>query len=382
MADASSLRADPIPLAQALMRCASIAPADAGAIGVLEDALKTLGFTCRRMKFGEIENLYASRGSGTPHLMFAGHTDVVPVGDVSGWSVDPFGAVIREGALVGRGAVDMKAAIAAFVAGVEAAAPARGTISLLITGDEEGPATDGTIKVIEALAAEGVKFDHCLIGEPSSDLKFPDMIKNGRRGSLNAVVTVDGVQGHVAYPEKSLNPVPILMDLLDVLRTRKLDDGAPGFQPSNLEITSIDVGGGAHNVINARATAKFNIRFNSAHSGAKLLDWIEQERAKIAALHPRARVAVDARATGEPFYCAPGPFTDILQDACEAVTGTRPVLSTHGGTSDGRFIQKYCPVAELGLINEMAHKVDEFAMVDDVHKLAAIYAHVISAYFK
>jgi succinyl-diaminopimelate desuccinylase len=358
-----------------------VTPADAGCLDVLEGALKPLGFACRRMPFGDVDNLFAVRGAGAPHLMFAGHTDVVPVGDAAAWTADPFGAIVRDGNLIGRGAVDMKTEIAAFVAAVEATMPARGTISLLITGDEEGASINGTIKVIEQLAREGVKFDHCLIGEPSSDKHFADTIKNGRRGSLNGVVTVEGVQGHVAYPNKTLNPVPIVMDFLARLRARKLDDGAPGFDPSNLEITTIDVGNPAHNVIAARASAKFNIRYNSAHTGDALLAWIESERAAAQALHPRATISVNARSSGEAFYCEPGAFTDLLQAACAAVTGRKPVLSTSGGTSDGRFIQAYCPVAELGLLNDMAHKVDEFASVDDIRALAAIYANVIEGYF-
>jgi succinyl-diaminopimelate desuccinylase len=382
MPDATAaLRADPLPLAQALMRCASITPADAGALGVLEAALTPLGFACRRMPFGDVDNLFATRGAGAPHLLFAGHTDVVPVGDAAAWTADPFAAAVREGVLIGRGAVDMKTAIAAFVAAVEKTTPARGTISLLITGDEEGASINGTVKAIEQLAREGVRFDHCLIGEPSSDKRFADTIKNGRRGSLNGAVTVEGVQGHVAYPNKTVNPVPILMDFLDRLRARKLDDGAPGFDPSNLEITTIDVGNPAHNVIAARASAKFNIRFNSAHSGESLLAWIESERAAIAARHPRARIEIAARATGEAFYCAPGPFTDLLAAACAEVTGRAPQLSTSGGTSDGRFICHYCPVAELGLLNDMAHKVDEAAPVEDIRALAAIYAEAIERYF-
>lgn len=377
---AAAARLDPIPLAQALIRCASVTPEDAGALGVLEEALKPLGFVCRRMKFGEVDNLFATRGSGAPHLMFAGHTDVVPVGDAASWSVDPFAATIREGALVGRGACDMKGAIAAFVAALPPAQQ-RGTISLLITGDEEGPAIHGTKPVLEALAQEGVRFDHCLVGEPTSDQSFGDIIKNGRRGSLNAVVRVDGVQGHVAYPEKTLNPVPILMDLLDALRAKTLDNGAPGFDPSNLEVTTIDVGNPAHNVIAAHAAAKFNIRFNSNHTGESLLAWIESERAAIAGKHPRARISIEARATGEAFYSPPGAFTDLLLAAVESVTGRKPALSTSGGTSDARFIHAYCPVAEFGVLNDMAHKVDEFTMVDDLRALAAIYAKVIEDYF-
>ncbi len=377
---ATATRTDPIPLAQALIRCASVTPTEGGALGVLEDALKPLGFVCRRMTFGDVDNLFAVRGSGAPHFMFAGHTDVVPVGDKAAWSVDPFGAVIQDGKLMGRGACDMKAAIAAFVAALPPA-QARGTVSLLITGDEEGPAINGTIKMLETLAAEGVKFDHALVGEPTSDKSFGDMIKNGRRGSLNALIRVDGVQGHVAYPEKTLNPVPILMDLLNVYRARKLDDGAPGFDPSNLEVTTIDVGNTAHNVIPAHASAKFNIRFNPAHTGADLLAWIEAERAAMEAKHPGATIRINARASGEAFYSAPGPFTDLLLGAVKEVIGRPSALSTSGGTSDARFIQAYCPVAELGVINDMAHKVDEWASVDDIRALSAIYAKVIEGYF-
>jgi succinyl-diaminopimelate desuccinylase len=378
----AALAADPLDLARTLMRCASVTPADAGAIGALEAALAPLGFRCRRMRFGEIENLFASRGTGAPHFVFAGHTDVVPVGDRAAWSVDPFAAEIRDGKLIGRGAVDMKAAIACFVAAVADTAPTRGTISMLITGDEEGPAIDGTRRALEALAAEGVKFDHCLVGEPTSDAVFADMIKNGRRGSLNAVVTVEGVQGHVAYPHKSVNPVPILLDLLAAFRSRRLDDGAPGFDPSNLEITSIDVGGGAHNVISARAAAKLNIRFNPRHTGAALRAWLETERAAAQARHPRARIDIAAQVTGEAFYSPPGPFTDLLQGACAAATGRTPTLSTSGGTSDARFIQAYCPVAEFGLLNDMAHKVDESAPIAEIRALAAIYAAIIKGYFE
>jgi succinyl-diaminopimelate desuccinylase len=381
MPDAAFPPHDPIPLAQALLRCASVTPADLGALDTLQSALEKLGFACRRMKFGDVDNLFAKRGAGLPHFCFAGHTDVVPPGDVGAWSVDPFAAEIRDGNLVARGAVDMKAAIACFVSAVASIpVPAKGAISLLITGDEEALSIDGTRKVLAALLAEGEQFSHCLIGEPTSVDRVADTIKNGRRGSFNCVIIAEGKQGHVAYPHRSLNPMGPLLDLLDVLRRTKLDDGAPGFDPSHLEITSIDVGDGAHNVIPARAKAKLNIRFNSNHTGETIKAWIEQEAARIAA-QSGARFSIDGRATGEAFYCDPGPFTVLVQDAAETITGQRPVLSTTGGTSDARFMHKACPTCELGLLNETAHKVDEFAPLEDIRTLARIYTKVLANYF-
>lgn len=382
MADATSQTvSDPLPLAQALIRRPSVTPLDAGALDVLEAALKPLGFVCRRMKFGEIDNLYAKLGAGRPHLCFAGHTDVVPVGDVAAWSVDPFAAEVRDGKLIGRGAADMKAAIAAFVSAVAANGAPKGAISFLITGDEEGPAIDGTKKVLDALVAEGEHFDHCLVGEPTTVSVLGDTVKNGRRGSYNAVVTVEGKQGHAAYPHLSLNPVPILLDVLNTLRARKLDDGAPGFDPSNLEITSVDVGNPAHNVIPAKASARFNVRFNTHHTGASLAEWTKQVRDEAQAKHPHAKVSIEGRATGEAFFTQPSAFTDLILDAAHAVTGKRGGLSTSGGTSDARFIHAVCPVAELGLCNDTAHKVDEFIEVEDLRKLAQIYARLIADYF-
>jgi succinyl-diaminopimelate desuccinylase len=306
----------------------------------------------------------------------------VPIGDAAAWTVDPFAAVIRDGQLVARGACDMKGSIAAFIAAIAATpAPAKGAISLLITGDEEGPSVDGTVKVLEVLAREGETFSHALVGEPTSTDALGDTIKNGRRGSINCVIEVFGKQGHVAYPHLSLNPVGVLLDLLTELRAHKLDDGAPGFDPSHLEITSIDVGDGAHNVIPAKAKAKLNIRFNSNHSGASLAAWIEQTAARVAAKYPGSRIETKPQSSGEAFYSAPGMFTDLLQGAVKKVTGRAPDLSTTGGTSDARFIHKHCPVAELGLLNYPAHKVDESASVEDIEKLTRIYAMILSDYF-
>lgn len=375
---------DPIPLAQALMRCASVTPVDAGAQDVLAAALERLGFAVTRRRFGEVDNLFAKLGAGAPHLLFAGHTDVVPVGDAVAWSVDPFAAEVRDGMLIGRGAADMKASIAAMVAGVEAHlaahGPPRGAISFLITGDEEGPAIDGTVKMLAELAAQGERFDHCLVGEPTAVSRVADTLKNGRRGSLNAVIAVEGVQGHVAYPADSKNPVGALLDLLDVLRARRLDDGAPGFQPSNLEVTTIDVGNTAHNVIPAKASAKLNIRFNTAHDGQDLKRWIEQEAARTASAHS-VRIETKIAVTGRAFYTEPERFIGLVAAAAEAITGYPAQLSTSGGTSDARYIKDYCPCAEIGLSNATAHKVDERVPVEEVRTLARIYARVLKEYF-
>ncbi|MBL8548632.1 MAG: succinyl-diaminopimelate desuccinylase [Hyphomonadaceae bacterium] len=378
---------DPISLAQALIRRPSVTPIDAGALDVLGEALADLGFTIRRFHFGEVDNLYArlgERSDGAPNFCFAGHTDVAPVGDAAAWSVDPFGGDIKDDRLWGRGAADMKAAIAAMVAGVDmhlsvVGAP-RGAISFLITGDEEGPAVNGTVKLLPAIAEAGEILDHCLVGEPTSVALVADTIKNGRRGSLNARIEARGVQGHVAYPDEAHNPMPALLDLAQTLRARKLDDGAPGFQPSNLEVTSIDVGNPAHNVIPASATARLNIRFNTAHQGADLRTWIETEAARVAE-RTGVAIAPHIAVTGEAFFTPPSSFTELVASAAEEVTGRTAKLSTAGGTSDARFIKDYCPVAELGLQNATAHKVDENVLVEDVRTLARIYATILTRYF-
>ncbi len=372
---------DPIPLAQALMRCASVTPTDAGAMNVAQQALERLDFRVKRYKFGAVDNLYARRGESGPNFCFAGHLDVVPPGD--GWSVDPFSATIRGDDLIGRGAADMKTAIAAMIVGAEsylAGAPARGSISFLLTGDEEGPAIDGTKKVLEAIAADGEKLDHCLVGEPTSEERVGDVIKNGRRGSLNVVVKMDGKQGHVAYPRRALNPVTPLVEALSALKARTLDEGAPGFDPSNLEVTTIDVGNAAHNVIPAQASAKLNVRFNTAHSGEALIGWIEKTVDEAANKHG-ARVSTAIASRSEPFYTEPGAFTTLISDAVREHLGVAPTLSTSGGTSDARFIKDYCPVAELGLRNATAHMVDENVRVEDVRALARCYEAVLRKYF-
>lgn len=350
-------------------------------LDVAEQALKALGFTTRRLKFGLVDNLYARLGDQRPNFCFAGHLDVVPPGE--GWASDPFAAEIRDGNLYGRGATDMKTAIAAMITGTQdflkSGAP-RGSISFLLTCDEEGPAIDGTKKVLEALAAEGEVLDHCLVGEPTSEARVGDVIKNGRRGSLNVVVTMDGKQGHVAYPQRARNPVTPLVEAMAALKARKLDDGAPGFLPSNLEVTSIDVGNSAHNVIPQRASAKLNIRFNTNHTAEALLDWIKATANEAAG---RAGVSVGFVVPSQSlaFYTDPGPFTDLIKKSVREAFGITPELTTTGGTSDARFIRNYCPVAELGLRNETAHMVDEHCAVEDVRALAQCYAAVLRRYF-
>ncbi len=374
-------RADPLALAQALIRCPSVTPLEAGALDVAEAALTRLGFGCERMTFGAVDNLYARRGAAGPNFCFAGHVDVVPPG--AGWSVDPFAGEIRDGILIGRGAADMKGAIAAMIAASEnflaRGAPA-GSISFLLTCDEEGPGVDGTKAVLAALKAKGEIIDHCLVGEPTSDARLGDTIKNGRRGSLNIVLTLGGKQGHVAYPDRALNPVTPLLRILTALKARVLDDGAPGFSPSNLEVTSVDVGNAAHNVIASRAAAKLNVRFNTHQSVAGLLDWV-RETAELEAEIAGAALDMKITSSAAPFYTPPGPFTHALAAAVREAAGIEPVFSTSGGTSDARYLKDHCVVAEFGLRNATAHMVDEHVAVEDVRTLARCYEAVLRNYF-
>ncbi len=374
---------DPVALAQDLIRRPSVTPADAGAMDVLQAALTGLGFVCRRMRFGDIENLYARRGTEGPNLCFAGHTDVVPVGDAGAWSRPPFEARIEDGVLYGRGAVDMKSAIAAFAAAASHFDPATvpGSLSFLITGDEEGVAEHGTGPVVEQLRAEGERIDHCVLGEPSSAAQLGDLLKIGRRGSLNAWITVEGRQGHVAYPRQAANPIPVLIRLLARLQDRVLDEGYPRFPASNLEVTTIDVGNPATNVIPARAAGRLNIRFNPAHDGANLTAWLEEERSR-AAEGFEGSVTLETRLTGNAFITEPGPFVEVCQRAVEDVTGRTPELSTTGGISDARFIRSVCPVLELGLVGATMHMVDERAPVAEITELTAIYRRLIERYFE
>ncbi len=375
---------DPIELTQALIRRPSVTPVDAGAMDVLQRTLEGLGFRCRRMRFGEIENLYARYGDARPNLCFAGHTDVVPVGDAAAWSADPFAGTMKDGVLFGRGAVDMKGAVAAFASAAARAIDAgqvKGSLSFLITGDEEGVATDGTVKVVAALLAEGEAVDHCIVGEPSSAARLGDMIKVGRRGSLNAWITVEGVQGHVAYPQRAANPIPVLVRLLDRLSSHALDQGYPEFQPSNLEVVDLTVGNPATNVIPAKAEARLNIRFNPTHSGAALVRWLVRECEAADVAFTGGRVHLRTAISGEAFYTAPGRFVEVVAGAVKAATGEDPELSTSGGTSDARFIRALCPVVEFGLIGTTMHMVDERTPVAEIERLSAAYGEIIARYF-
>ncbi len=374
---------DPVAFAQALIRRPSVTPADAGAMDVLQSALSDLGFACRRMPFEGIENLYARRGTSGPNLAFAGHTDVVPVGDEAAWTTGPFDAQIIDGVLYGRGAVDMKGSIAAWTAAVSrvlAKGEVPGSLSFLITGDEEGKAIHGTGPVVEALAAEGETIDHVVLGEPTSAARLGDQLKIGRRGSLNAWITVEGVQGHVAYPHQAANPIPVLIRLLAEIQAHVLDQGHPRFPASNLEVTTIDVGNPVTNVIPAKATARLNIRFNPLHDGDSLIAWLEEACTK-AAMGFDGTVSLEPVLTGNAFITEPGPFVDVLAAAVKSVTGEAPILSTTGGISDARFLRKLCPVVELGLVGATMHAVDECTPVQEIEDLTRIYELVISGYF-
>ncbi len=380
---------DPIDLAQKLIRCPSVTPMDAGALGVLQDALEGMGFTCTRYPFGQkekmVDNLYARLGTSAPNICYAGHVDVVPVGDVGAWRHDPFGGVIEDGILWGRGSADMKGGIAAFVAAVsEFLADDKafdGSISFLITGDEEGPALNGTKKVLQAIAEAGEIIDHCLVGEPTNPNRLGEMIKIGRRGSLNGVLRVIGTQGHVAYPDLAGNPVPTLLKLLTALSSKKLDGGNENFQPSNLEITSVDVDNPAHNIIAGTASAKFNIRFNTEHTGEDLLDWINAE-IEIAGQEFEGRIEADLSVPGHPFLTKPCTLSEKLAQAVAEITGRRPEFSTSGGTSDARFITHYAPVVEFGLIGKTIHQVNEHAKIADIKNLKQIYKAFLVRYFE
>jgi len=367
---------DPIPLAQALIRCNSVTPADDGALGILEAALTPLGFACTRLRFGEVENLFARRGTAAPHFCYAGHTDVVPPGDETAWADSPFAGVVRDGVIYGRGACDMKGGIAAFVAGLTdyvAANPNHsGSISLLITGDEEGPSMDGTRRVLEWMAEHGHTPDVCVVGEPTSQSVLGDTIKIGRRGSMNAWITVHGHQGHSAYPQKADNPVHRLIRVLDALTATPLDAGSEWFEASTLQVTGIQVDNTATNVIPAEARAFLNIRFNEHHHSEALST---QLRAVVAEHAPDHNLQIQV--SGESFLTAPGPFVAALQRAVKRSTGLDARLETGGGTSDARFITHYCPVAELGAVGATMHQRDECAPVKELRALAGLYRTVI-----
>jgi succinyl-diaminopimelate desuccinylase len=366
---------DPVELTSRLVACPSVTPTDAGAMAVIEQALTGIGFTVHRFSAGAppdgpVENLFATRGVGGPHFAFAGHSDVVPPGD--GWASDPFTPTIRGELLHGRGAVDMKGAIAAFIAAAERVPAHPGTLSLIITGDEEGPAAHGTVALIDWMAERGIRPDLCLVGEPTSVNRLGDAIKIGRRGSVNMWIEVPGAQGHVAYPHLAANPIPPLIAALGELTALTLDDGNNWFQPSNLEITDIEVGNPAVNVIPARAKARLNIRFNDMQQGQALVDRV---RAIVERHAPGAQLT--ARISGEAFLTPPGQLSEMVAQAIVEITGVEAELSTSGGTSDARFLARICPVVEFGLVNATMHKLDEAVALPDLQALADIYERVI-----
>jgi len=380
---------DAVSLAQALIRRPSVTPADEGAIDVLVQALEPLGFRCQRLRFEEagtapVENLYARLGTGGPNFCFAGHTDVVPPGNPKTWRFDPFSAEVRDGVLYGRGAADMKSAIAAFIAAaaryLEKQRP-NGSISLLITGDEEGVNINGTKKVLAWLKEHGERLGHCVVGEPTSSVMAGDTIKIGRRGSMRIEIVVRGVQGHTAYPHRAVNPIPILASLVARLAEEPLDSGTAHFEPSTLVFTTFDVGNPANNVSPAEARAACNIRFNDLHTPetiARRIETMAHDKAK----ETGSEITVAHSVGGVAFLTEPGAFTDLLSRAIAGVTGADPEFSTTGGTSDARFIKNACPVAEVGLPGATMHKVDECVPVAEITKLTDIYAAILEAYFR
>jgi succinyl-diaminopimelate desuccinylase len=379
--------ADPIAIAQALIRCRSVTPEEGGALSYLEGLFKGAGFDVHRVTFEApgtppVENLFAKIGSGAPHLAFAGHTDVVPPGNEERWKHGAFSGDVADGNLYGRGAVDMKGGIAAFAAAALEYAGAnkgklKGSISFLITGDEEGPGVNGTVKLLAWAKERGETFDHCIVGEPTSVEKVGDTIKIGRRGSLSGTLSVAGKAGHVAYPQNADNPIRQLVNMLNELQ-KPLDDGSYYFDQSNFEVVSVDVGNQAFNVIPSDAKAKFNVRFNDRHTPQSLKELIK-ERCRAAA--PGAKFSLDWEPASDSFITKPGPFVDLLSGAVAEVAGRKPALSTGGGTSDARFIKDYCPVVDLGLVGQTMHQIDEQVPVADLEKLTAIYRKVIERYF-
>ena len=372
-----------VQLAQRLVRCPSVTPIEGGALDLLQDEFTKLGFNCTRLPFGtgekRIDNLFARRGTGGPHFAFAGHTDVVPVGDAAQWQHDPFGGTLVDGKLYGRGAADMKGGIAAFVAAVSAldGADDSGSISFIITGDEEGDADCGTVKMVEWLQANGQVPDVCVVGEPTNPSRLGDVIKNGRRGSLSCQLRVDGVQGHVAYPHLADNPITRLIAMLAPVNGTALDGGNDYFDPSTANVTSIDANNEAGNIIPASVSAKFNIRFNTEHNSEDLIGWLEEHFNRVG-----GDWTATWRASAQPFVTPAGSFTKLMQAAIESVTGQKPILSTSGGTSDARFITNICPVAEFGLVGQTMHQVDEHVDAADIDQLAKIYHEMLVRFFR
>jgi len=376
---------DPVELTARLIRCASVTPADDGALDVVQEVLEAAEFACTRVDRGGIGNLFARWGAkGHPRSFgFNGHTDVVPVGDSADWTSGPFSAEIRDGAIWGRGAADMKSGVAAFVAAAVdfvRQSPPDGAVVLAITGDEEDKATDGTVALLDWMAAEGEAMSVCLVGEPTCPTEMGEMMKIGRRGSMTGYFTARGVQGHAAYPQRAKNPVPALARLVDRLSSHVLDEGTAHFDPSTLAVVGFDTGNPANNVIPAQCTAMANIRFNDAHTSGALTDWLRAEADRVA---EETGVAIDLRVqvSGESFVTPPGPLTELVARAVEAETGRRPEPSTSGGTSDARFVKDHCPVVEFGLVGQTMHKVDEHVSVAHIHQLKRVYGRILRDYF-
>jgi succinyl-diaminopimelate desuccinylase len=381
---------DPVAIARDLIRCRSVTPADGGALDVPARLLRAAGFAVEMPTFSEpgtagVANLYARIGQGAKHLVFAGHTDVVAPGEESAWSHPPFAGEIADGELFGRGAVDMKGAIACFLAaaldyvGAGARGPG-GSISLLLTGDEESVAINGTVKLLRWTAERGIRFDHCIVGEPTSAARLGDTIKIGRRGSLNGALIVSGQQGHVASPQLADNPIRGLVALMSALMAQPLDQGTEHFAASNLEFTSVDVGNKTVNLIPGEARARFNIRFNDRHTQETLKRLIEARCREAAGEKVRWRLEF-VPSNSDVFLTRPGPFVDLVAGAVAEITGHDPVRSTAGGTSDARFIKDYCPVVELGLVGRTAHQIDERVAIADLKALTAIYRRILEKYF-
>ncbi|WP_299193857.1 succinyl-diaminopimelate desuccinylase [uncultured Litoreibacter sp.] len=376
---------DPVALTADLVRCASVTPEEGGALQLLQRILGEAGFECHRVDRGEVCNLYArwGRKGANRSFGFNGHTDVVPVGDAADWSVDPFGAEIKGGWLYGRGSTDMKSGVAAFAAAAVdfvRESPPDGAVILAITGDEEGPATDGTVALLDWMSEQGEAMTGCLVGEPTCPNEMGEMMKIGRRGSMTAYFTVKGVQGHSAYPHRALNPVPVMARLVDQLDRHEMDQGTDHFDASTLAVTTIDTGNPANNVIPAECRATVNIRFNDAHSSGSIAQWL-QSVADALAEESGATISMQVKVSGESFVTPPGELSAMVATAVEAETGKVPEMSTSGGTSDARFVKDHCPVVEFGLVGKTMHQVDERVRVDQIHQLKAIYGRILRDYF-
>jgi succinyl-diaminopimelate desuccinylase len=376
---------DPVVITRNLLQCRSVTPLDAGSLAVVGDFLTARGFVIERLDSGDVANFYARLGTSSPHLCFVGHTDVVPPGDLARWSVDPFAGEIRDNKLIGRGVVDMKGAIGAYLAAVDAFlqnnSTFTGSLSLLLTTDEEGPATDGLCTVVERFKARGEKIDACLVGEPSNVEKVGDTVNVGRRGSLNATVTVSGKAGHVGYPHLANNPIPPLLHYLQNLLSVPLDSGMAHFDPSHLEVTSIDVGNPTRSVIPTEATAKFNIRYNPVQNRNALSQYLHAEATKAGLNKEGFTYTLEMGGTGDAFLCEDKDLPILVGDAVSKITGFTPVLSTSGGTSDARFLKDICPVIEFGLVSATAHQIDEQISIEEIHLLSKAYEEILRRYF-